>query len=142
MWRQPPAPSFRGELRGSDACWSHVIKLGLSLILAALAVPAPTYGQFLPGSHDQQALREVSLELAPARGDSRIVAQAGATAPETAEKATSPPAPGGYTPEQIAEMINNPLGYLWLLNVQSTITWFSGALALGDARLRCRPREY
>jgi hypothetical protein len=25
-------------------------------------------------------------------------------------------------------MINNPLGSLWLLNVQSTITWFSGAL--------------
>ena len=103
-------------------------KLGLSLILVALAVPAPTHGQFLPGSHDRWALREVSQELAPARGDSRIVAQAGAMAPETAHKATSPPAPGGYTPAQIAEMINNPLGYLWLLNVQSTTTWFSGAL--------------
>jgi len=103
-------------------------KLGLSLILAALAVPAPAHGQFLPDSHDRWALREVSRELAPARGDSRIVAQAGAMAPEAAEKVTSPPAPGGYTPAQIAEMINNPLGYLWLLNVQSTTTWFSGAL--------------
>ena len=103
-------------------------KLGLPLILAALAVPAPTHGQFLAGSHDGWALREVSQELAPARGDSRIVAQAGAMAHESAEKATSPPALGGYTPEQIAEMINNPLGHLWLLNVQSTITWFSGAL--------------
>ena len=103
-------------------------KLGLSLIVAALAIPTLTHGQFLPGPHDRWALREVSRELAPARGDSRIVAQAGALAPETAEKATSPPAPGGYTPEQIAEMINNPLGSLWLLNVQNTTTWFSGAL--------------
>ena len=103
-------------------------KLGLSLIFAALAVPASAHGQFLPGSYDRWALREGSQELAPARGDSRIVAQAGAMAPETAEKATSPSAPGGYTPEQVAEMINNPLGYLWLLNVQSTTTWFSGAL--------------
>ncbi len=91
-------------------------KLGLSLIVAALAVPASTHGQSLPGSHDRWALREVSQELAPARGDSRVVAQAGAVAPETAEKAKSPPAPGGYTLEQIAEMTNNPLGYLWLLN--------------------------
>jgi hypothetical protein len=103
-------------------------KLGLSLILAALAVPTPTHGQFLPGAHGRWALGAVPQELAPARGDSRIVAQAGAMAPKTAEKATSPPAPGGYTPEQIAEMINNPLGSLWLLNVQSTTTWFSGAL--------------
>jgi hypothetical protein len=102
--------------------------LGLPLILAALALPAPGHGQLLPGAHDRWALREAYREFAPARGDSRIVAQAGAMATEPAEKATSPPAPGGYTPEQIAEMINNPLGYLWLLNVQSTTTWFSGAL--------------
>jgi hypothetical protein len=50
-------------------------------------------------------------------------------APATApEKAPSQAAVGGYTPEQIAQMINNPLGYLWLLNVQTTTTWFSGAL--------------
>ena len=102
--------------------------LGLSLIVAALLVPAPTHSQVLPDSHDRWSLREASHELAPARADSRIVAQAGALAPEAAEKATTPPAPGGYTPEQIAEMINNPLGSLWLLNVQSTTTWFSGAL--------------
>ena len=103
-------------------------KLGLSLLVAALAVPAPTHGQFLADVPARWALREVSQELVPGRSDSRIMAQAGAVAPESAEKATSPPAPGGYTPEQIAEMINNPLGYLWLLNVQSTVTWFSGAL--------------
>ncbi len=67
-------------------------KLGLSLILAALAVPA------------------------------RALADEPAGAPAGA------PLPGGYTAEQIAEMINNPLGYLWLLNVQNTTTWFSGAL--------------
>ena len=100
----------------------------LFLIVAALAVSTLTHGQSLPGANDRGTLREVSQELATARGDSRIVVQAGAAAPETAEKATSPPAPGDYTPEQIAEMINNPLGYLWLLNVQSTVTWFSGAL--------------
>jgi len=103
-------------------------KLGLPLILVALASRRRTYGQFLPGSHDRWAPREASQELVLARGDSRIVAQAGAMSPETAEKATAPPTPGGYTPEQIAEMINNPLGNLWLLNVQSTTTWFSGAL--------------
>jgi hypothetical protein len=103
-------------------------KLGLALILVALALPAPTHGQFLPNPHDRWTLREVAQELAPERGNSRIVAQAGAAAPETAEKATSPPVPGSYTPEQIAEMINNPLGSLWLLNVQNTTTWFSGAL--------------
>ena len=103
-------------------------KLGLSLILAALAFPAPVQGQFLPGADDRWALPEMSRELAPARGDSRIAAQAGAAAREPAEQATSPPALGGYTPEQIAEMINNPLGHLWLLNVQSTATWFSGTL--------------
>jgi len=100
----------------------------LFLIVAALAVSTLTHGQSLPGPNDRWALREVSQELATARGDSRIVVQAGAAAPETAEKATSPPAPGDYTPEQIAEMINNPLGSLWLLNVQNTTTWFSGAL--------------
>jgi hypothetical protein len=100
----------------------------LFLIVAALAVSTLTHGQSLPGPNDRGTLREVSQELATARGDSRIVVQAGAAAPETAEKATSPPAPGDYTPEQIAEMINNPLGSLWLLNVQNTTTWFSGAL--------------
>lgn len=123
--RRHPPVATRG---GGDACRSRMRKLGLSLMLAALVAPAPTHGQFLPGAHDRWALREVSREFAPGRGDTRIAAQAGAMAPETAEKVPSPPAPGGYTPEQIAEMINNPLGYLWLLNVQSTTTWFSGAL--------------
>ena len=31
-------------------------------------------------------------------------------------------ATGDHTPEQIPEMINNPLGYLWLLNMQNTTT--------------------
>ncbi|MBP1779863.1 MAG: hypothetical protein H6Q86_5874, partial [candidate division NC10 bacterium] len=33
-------------------------KFGLSLILAALGVPAPTHGQFPPGAHDRRALHE------------------------------------------------------------------------------------
>jgi len=102
--------------------------LRLSLIFAALAMATPAHAQVLQGSQYPWGLREAFRELAPARGDARIVAQASALAPETAEKAASPPAPGGYTPEQIAEMINNPLGSLWLLNVQNTTTWFSGAL--------------
>ncbi len=122
------APSFRGIRRGGHSCQPRRGEFGLSLILAALMVSAPAHGQYLPGSHDRWALHQVSQELAPAVGDSRMVAQADAMPQESAEKATSPPARGGYTPEQIAEMINNPLGYLWLLNVQSTVTWFSGAL--------------
>jgi hypothetical protein len=103
-------------------------KLGISLIFAALAVAAPTQAQFLAGSRDWWALSEAYPEPVPACCDGSIAAQADASAPQGAEKATAPPAPGGYTAEQIAEMINNPLGYLWLLNVQSTATWFSGAL--------------
>ena len=102
--------------------------LGLFLILPGLAVAAAAQGQFLPSSHDRWAAREGPQELAPAPSGRGIGAQAVAMAPENAENATSAPGPGGYTPEQIAEMINNPLGYLWLLNVQSTTTWFSGAL--------------
>jgi hypothetical protein len=102
--------------------------LGRFLILAALAAAAPTHGQFVPGSQDRRALRDVYSEPARACCERRMVAQAGTSAPQAAEQATSPPAPGGFTPEQIAEMINNPLGYLWLLNVQSTATWFSGKL--------------
>jgi len=83
-------------------------------------VPVATHGQFLAGVRDPWP--------PGAPPDSRIAAQAVAMAPEAAETAVSPPAPGGYTPAQIAEMINNPLGYLWLLNVQSTTTWFSGAV--------------
>jgi hypothetical protein len=37
------------------------------------------------------------------------------------------PAPGGqYTEAQINEMINNPLGELWLLFVQNDTTWYKG----------------
>lgn len=103
-------------------------RLVLSLMLAVLAMPAPARAQFLPGSFERSGLPEAFQDLVPAQGDSRVFAQAGKAQPEIAEKATAPAATGGYTAEQIAEMINNPLGYLWLLNVQSTVTWFSGTL--------------
>ena len=35
---------------------------------------------------------------------------------------------GGYTPEQIAEMINNPLSELWMINVQNDTYWLGGDL--------------
>jgi hypothetical protein len=43
---------------------------------------------------------------------------------------------GGYTPEQIAEMIKNPLGYLWLLFIQNDTTWYNGDIPdrLGEGR--------
>lgn len=41
--------------------------------------------------------------------------------------------PGGYTQAQIAEMINNPLGNLWLLFLQNDAVWYDGdALDLID----------
>lgn len=114
---------------GLDLRRHRSVAIGLCVMVAALAAAAPTHGQFLAGAQDRWALREVPSGLAPACCDRRIAAaQAGELAPQTAEKAASPPASGDYTPEQIAEMINNPLGSLWLLNVQSTATWFSGAL--------------
>ena len=61
-------------------------------------------------------------------GFSLILAALAVPAPVLADEPAAAPLPGGYTAEQIAEMINNPLGYLWLLNVQNTTTWFSGAL--------------
>ena len=60
----------------------------------------------------------------------QLVAQAGDEASGAgAEKKQSEgeAAPGGYTPEQIAKMIANPLGYLWLLNIQNTTTWYNGS---------------
>lgn len=44
-----------------------------------------------------------------------------AAAEEVEEKKT-----GGYTDEEIAEMINNPLGNLWLLFTQNDTVWYSG----------------
>jgi hypothetical protein len=61
-------------------------------------------------------------------GLSLILAALSVPVPTLADEPAGAPLPGGYTAEQIAEMINNPLGYLWLLNVQNTTTWFSGAL--------------
>ena len=103
-------------------------ELVLSLIVAAAVLHGPAHGQVLFDAQDRWALREAIREPASACCDRRFVAQAGTQAPPAAEKAASAPAPAGYTPEQIAEMINNPLGSLWLLNVQNTTTWFSGAL--------------
>ena len=104
--------------------------LGFVLILSTLASAAPTHAQLLPpASYDAWALHDVTGQVAPRRADSRVLAQGDRSVPQAGEKPASPPAPGSYTPEQIAEMINNPLGSLWLLNVQSTTTWFSGALA-------------
>src|SRR5512143_275678 len=96
--RQSPTPCCHNDLRGGDGCGPCMRKLGLPLIFAALAVPAPAYGQLPPGSPDQWVPRDVLQARAPARRDSHIVAQAGAMAPATAEETTSPPAPGGYTP--------------------------------------------
>jgi hypothetical protein len=58
--------------------------------------------------------------------DGVALAQSGTATPETSPKPPSASTPGDYTPEQIAEMINNPLGYLWLLNVQNTTVWYYG----------------
>jgi hypothetical protein len=104
------------------------VAMGLCLMVATLAASSPTHGQFVTGPQDRWAPREAYSEPAPACCDRRMVAQAATSAQQTAEQAASPAATGGYTPEQIAEMINNPLGSLWLLNVQSTATWFSGTL--------------
>ena len=37
-----------------------------------------------------------------------------------------PPVNGGYTQAQINEMINNPLGELWLLFLQNDLNWYDG----------------
>lgn len=55
--------------------------------------------------------------------------------PLLAQAATDLPEMGGssvsatkseYTPAQINEMINNPLGELWMLFVQNDTTWYDG----------------
>lgn len=103
-------------------------KLERSLVFAALAFHAPTHGQPLADAQERWALRGLYGAAAPACCDRHAMAQAGMGSPQAAERAPSVAPPAGYTPEQIAEMINNPLGSLWLLNVQTTTTWFSGAL--------------
>jgi hypothetical protein len=93
--------------------------------LVLLVVPAFVEGQ---GQHELWPFAVGYGNCAPASAiaDAQSPASTGTAAP--ARKAPSQPLPSGYTEEQIAEMINNPLGYLWLLNVQNTTTWFSGRL--------------
>lgn len=55
-------------------------------------------------------------------GETKDSIQAGIAAGEETEKQD----PGGYTDEQIAEMINNPLGNLWLMFTQNDTVWYEG----------------
>lgn len=108
--------------------------LRVCLLAAALAAPLPVHAQIPDDLHDAWALRgawaahAAAERPALARADDPNAPGANDKALEHAAAPSNLPAAGGYTPEQIAAMINNPLGYLWLLNVQYTTTWFTGAL--------------
>lgn len=53
------------------------------------------------------------------------LAQAG-TGDNVAQAPAESELPGGYTQEQINEMINNPLGELWVLFTQNDTVWYGG----------------
>jgi len=54
-------------------------------------------------------------------GESQVSNRVGMSAVEEEKQS-----PGGYTDEEIAEMINNPLGNLWLLFTQNDTVWYEG----------------
>jgi hypothetical protein len=97
----------------------------LAASLALLVVPALVEAESV---HELSRLADGygKFVSASAKADARSPVLTATAAP--APEASAQPLPGGYTEAQIAEMINNPLGYLWLLNVQNTTTWFSGRL--------------
>jgi len=68
---------------------------------------------------------DVNKRLASFQLDSPLLAQADAGSSGTASSGGSAKAPE-YTQAQISEMINNPLGELWLLYSQNDATWYNG----------------
>lgn len=74
-------------------------------------------------SLDNNEYRGLSIEKADLyKPKSLLLAQAGTDQPSPSPQAAAPE----YTQEQINEMLNNPLGELWLLYVQNDTTVYDG----------------
>jgi hypothetical protein len=101
--------------------WQRVSQIVLvSFLITGLSITAQA------GTLDHKNL-EYSLYPGTsllAQNDTDLFMEGANAVSETKDESET--APEGYTDEQIAEMINNPLGNLWMLFMQNDTTWVSG----------------
>ena len=104
--------------------------IGLLASLVGIGAAADTEnplsgGSNLWGSNLWDGERGVNDQLPLFQPDSRLLAQADSGAAGTGSSG-SQAKEGQYTPAQINEMMNNPLGELWMLYSQNDTTWYEG----------------